>query len=61
MEVFEKPEDAANRAKYIQAVTRGMSALAEYDYVHGTTVVRVSHYLTPEQAAPYKAAADNLP
>lgn len=37
-----------------------MSALAEYDYVHDTVLVRVSHYLTPDQAAEYKAAVDTL-
>ncbi|MEU6146562.1 hypothetical protein ABZ848_40230 [Streptomyces sp. NPDC047081] len=28
--------------------------------VHGTVLVRVSHYLTPEQAAEYKAATNSL-
>ncbi|WP_055491690.1 hypothetical protein [Streptomyces sp. TP-A0356] len=60
IEVFTDPTDAAARAKYIQAVTKSMPALAEYDYVHGTVLVRVSHYLTPAQAAAYKAAADGL-
>jgi len=60
VEVFATPADAAARAKYIQAVTKSLPALAEYDYVHGTVVVRVSHYLTPEQAAGYKTAADKL-
>ena len=30
---------------------------AEYDSVSGTVLVRVSHYLTPTQAADYKTAA----
>ncbi|MFD8394921.1 hypothetical protein ACFV2N_38470 [Streptomyces sp. NPDC059680] len=60
VEVFADPADAATRAKYIQAVTKSMPALAEYDYVHGTVLVRVSHYLTPAQAAAYKTAADGL-
>lgn len=37
-----------------------MPALVEYDYVHATVLVRVSHYLTPAQAATYKTAADGL-
>jgi hypothetical protein len=37
-----------------------MPALSEYDYVQGTTLVRVSHYLTPKQAGDYKMAAANL-
>ncbi|MFB8183280.1 hypothetical protein ACFC8N_46385 [Streptomyces sp. NPDC055966] len=60
VEVFADPADAATRAKYIQAVTKSMPALAEYDYVHGTVLVRVSHYLTPAQASAYKKAADGL-
>ena len=60
VEVFANPADAAARAKYIEAVTKSMSALAEYDYVHGTVLVRVSHYLTPAQAAGYKSAAAGL-
>lgn len=60
IEVFADPAAATARAKYIQTVTQSLPALAEYDYVHGTVVVRVSHYLTPEQAGQYKAAADKL-
>ena len=60
IEVFADPAIAEARAKYIEAVTKSMSALAEYDYVHGTVLVRVSHYLTPAQAAGYKSAADSL-
>ncbi len=60
IEVFANPGDAEARAKYISAVTKNMHALAEYDYVHGTVLVRVSHYLTPTQAAAYKSAANEL-
>ena len=60
IEVFGSPADAAARAKYIQAVTKSMPALTEYDYVHGTVLIRVSHYLTPAQAASYKTAAVHL-
>lgn len=60
IEVFADASAAKARADYIQSVTKAMSALAEYDYVHDTVLVRVSHYLTPDQAAEYKAAADTL-
>jgi hypothetical protein len=60
IEVFAAPSDAKARADYIHTVTKSMSALAEYDYVHGTVLVRVSHYLTPDQAAEYKVAANRL-
>jgi hypothetical protein len=60
VEVFGSPSDAQIRAKYIQDVTKSMPALAEYDYVHGTVLVRVSHYLTPSQAGQYKTAVDAI-
>lgn len=60
IEVFADPAAATARATYIQTVTKALPALAEYDYVHGTVVVRVSHYLTPTQAAAYKTATDGL-
>ena len=60
IEVFGSPADAQARAKYIRSVTKSMPMLTEYDYVHGSALVRVSHYLTPKQAADYKTAASNL-
>lgn len=60
IEVFSSPDDAKARAEYIQAVTESMPTLSEYDYVHGTVLVRVSRYLTPDQAAVYKKAFDKL-
>lgn len=60
IEVFADPTDAEARAKYIQTVTQSLPALAEYDYVHGTVLVRVSHYLTPKQAGEYEAALKQL-
>lgn len=60
IESFATADDAKTRAEYIQTVTKGMPALSEYDYLQGTVLVRVSHYLTPKQAGEYKAAAANL-
>ncbi|MFJ8188889.1 hypothetical protein ACIQ8D_03665 [Streptomyces sp. NPDC096094] len=60
IEVFATAADAQARADYIQNVTKGMPMLAEYDFVSGTVLIRVSHYLTPTQAADYKAAAAAL-
>ncbi|MFD5731970.1 hypothetical protein ACFWIY_03945 [Streptomyces sioyaensis] len=61
IESFANAADASTRAKYIQAVTKGMPALGEYDYVHGALVIRISRLLTPRQAGQYKAAAAKLP
>ncbi|MEU7124273.1 hypothetical protein [Streptomyces zaomyceticus] len=60
IEVFTTAADAQARADYIQKVTKGTPMLIEYDYVSGTVLVRVSHYLTPAQAADYKAGAASL-
>ncbi|MFD3442540.1 hypothetical protein ACFWU3_34190 [Streptomyces sp. NPDC058685] len=60
IEVFTTAADSQARADYIQNVTKGMPMLAEYDFVSGTVLIRVSHYLTPTQAADYKAAAAAL-
>ena len=60
IEIFADPAGATARAKYIQAIAKSMPAVAEYDYVHGAVLVRVSHYLTPAQAATYKTTADSL-
>ena len=58
--MFDSPADTQARTKYIQSVTKSLPMLTEYDYVHGTVLVRVSHYLPPKQAADYKAAVDRL-
>ncbi|WP_116211741.1 lipoprotein [Streptomyces olivoreticuli] len=60
VEVFPSLEDAAARAKYVTAVTKSVQAFAEYDYQHGDVVLRLSHLLTPDQAAKYKAALGKL-
>jgi hypothetical protein len=60
IEVFGSPTDATARAKYIETVTKAMPALTEYDFVHGTVLVRVSQYLTPVQAGEYKTAAGRI-
>jgi hypothetical protein len=60
IEVFATNDDAKARAKYIQAVTKSMPMWAEYDYVHGPVLIRVSHYLTSAQAAEYNTAAARL-
>ncbi|MDJ0345416.1 hypothetical protein QMK19_32975 [Streptomyces sp. H10-C2] len=56
IEVFPTADDAATRAQYIQTVTKKIPALAEYDYPHGTVLVRLSRFLTPTQAAAYDKA-----
>lgn len=57
IEVFATAEDAKRRADYIETIVKGMPMLMEYDYLHGTVLVRVSKYLTPDQASAYDKAA----
>ncbi|MER6778443.1 MULTISPECIES: hypothetical protein [unclassified Streptomyces] len=61
IEVFPTAAGAKARADYIQAAGKAMPALGEYDYVHGTAVIRLSQLLTPAQAADYEKAAATLP
>ncbi|MEU4168685.1 hypothetical protein AB0F46_17640 [Streptomyces sp. NPDC026665] len=60
VEVFADAADARARAEYIRAIAKSSPALAEYDYVNGPVLVRVSRYLTPKQAAQYESAAAEL-
>nr|WSW58057.1 hypothetical protein OG513_05435 [Streptomyces sp. NBC_00998] len=61
IETFASNTEAQARATYIQAATKALPTLTEYDYVHGIHLIRVSHYLTPTQAEEYRTAAGKLP
>lgn len=56
VEVFASEKEAQTRADYIKTVTAGIPALTEYGYVKGGVLLRLSHQLTPAQAAEYEAA-----
>jgi hypothetical protein len=60
IEAFANSTDAKARKDYIQTITKSFQALAEYDYVYDSVLVRVSQYLTPTQSAAYKTAAASL-
>jgi hypothetical protein len=56
-EVFAGTDEALARAKYIARVNNSMQILgAEYDYVSGPVLLRVSEVLTPAQAKAYASA-----
>lgn len=61
IETFANTADAKTRHDYIQAATSAIPALTEYGYLHGNHLIRVSHLLTPAQAADYEKAAAKLP
>jgi len=55
VEVFATPADAGRRARYVRAVSQSASILVEYDFLQGSTLLRLSNVLTPAQANAYKA------
>lgn len=57
VEVFSKSSDAKVRAAWIKGVEKSAPIFgAEYDYLSGDVLLRVSQSLTPDQAAAYKKA-----
>lgn len=62
IEVFASTTDAKNRFAYIQSISKsGVALFAEYEYLDGVVILRVSSQLTPSQAAQYQAALKALP
>jgi hypothetical protein len=60
IEVFKDEDDAIARAKYLKNLTKSLSPLAEYSYREGTVLLRLSHRLTPTQAAEYEDALKDI-
>nr|BBH87841.1 hypothetical protein KTC_25920 [Thermosporothrix sp. COM3] len=57
IEVFENEQTAQKRFQYLQALSQSGSALfAEYEYIHGSVILRVSKTFTPTQAKAYDEA-----
>lgn len=57
IETFATNDLAAKRLKYIQAISQSGAALfAEYEYLEGTTILRISSELAPTQAKVYESA-----
>jgi hypothetical protein len=56
VEVFGTEKAAQQRKDYIQGFGTAMPILAEYDYVSGPALLRVSRVLTPAQAGEYQKA-----
>ena len=60
IEFFASEDDARNRAASLTAVTSSISVLAEYSYVEGKRLLRISTRLTPDQAKQYETAFKSL-
>jgi hypothetical protein len=56
IEFFENEDDAIARAEYLEGIGKAFSPMAEYAYREGTVLLRLSHRLTPDQAAEYEDA-----
>jgi hypothetical protein len=57
VEVFATTADARHRLAYLQAIsTSGNALFAEYEYLDGVALLRVSSQLTPTQAKAYETA-----
>lgn len=60
VEVFETEAAAEKRAEYIRKIGESIPTFAEYDYVQGPVLLRVSKILTPTQAKEYEKALAEL-
>jgi hypothetical protein len=56
VETFATTQDRDKRAQYVHGLSSSASLLAEYRYVHGLVLLRLSHDLTPDQAAAYDSS-----
>ena len=62
VETFATTADAQRRFAYLQALsTSGNALFAEYEYLDGLALLRVSSQLTPTQAKAYEAAFKTVP
>lgn len=61
IEMFDNEEDAKNRYDYISNIAKKMGGpLAEYDYLEGKVLVRVSKEFTPDQAKVYEKTLKDI-
>jgi hypothetical protein len=56
VETFQNKGEASRRYRHVHAIATSSSLFAEYDYVEGNVVLRISHELTPRQAKAYERA-----
>jgi hypothetical protein len=54
IETFDNESDAEHRYDYVHAISTGSSLFAEYEYLRGTVLFRISNLLTPTQAVEYE-------
>jgi hypothetical protein len=61
VETFANTTDAQKRYTYLQSIsTSGNAMFAEYEYIDGVAILRISSQLTPDQAKAYQTALKSL-
>lgn len=60
IEVFANPTDAQRRFQYVASIASSGGIFAEYDYLSGDVLLRLTQLLTPEQANEYRYALNML-
>lgn len=61
VETFANTADAQKRFAYLQSIsTSGNAMFAEYEYLDGVTILRISSQLTPDQAKEYQTALKSI-
>ena len=58
--VYLNPEDAKARFDYLDKISKSASMFAEFHYLNGTVIVRVSKSVKPSLAAKVEAAVKAL-
>jgi hypothetical protein len=60
IESFAKQGDLEARRKYTEAISKAGGPFAQYIYSHKNILLRLSHDITPEQAAQYEQILKTL-
>lgn len=61
IEVFANAADAQRRFEYVASIASTGGVFAEYDYLSGDVLLRLTRFLTPEEANQYRYALNTLP
>jgi hypothetical protein len=59
VETFTTTDDAKRRFDYVDGIAKS-PLFAEYHWLRNTTLLRVSHRLTPDQAKEYETAFNKI-
>ncbi len=60
IEAFNNPIDAKRRHDYVDAMTKDMPMLLQYQYLEGNVLLRLHKVLTPAEAKAYQTALTGM-